>query len=78
MPTIRPPGACNSTLFGFDTTLKPTFLRLATRAADSCEDGQGRLFIGGKNCVEGSEIPFVQLPPVREILVEGIAILLRC
>jgi len=67
LPTIRPPGACNSTLFGFDTTLKPTFLRLATRAADSSEDGQRRLFIAGKNCVEGGETLFVQLPPVREI-----------
>ncbi len=58
---------------GFDALLKLTFLGLAARAADSREGRQRRLFIGGKNCVEGSDILFVQLSPVREIPVECIA-----
>lgn len=58
--------------------LQPTCLRLTTRADDSSEDGQRCLFIGRENCVKGSEFLLIQVLPVRQILVEGVAALFRC
>ena len=58
--------------------MQPTLLLLATRANDSSEDGKGCLFIGSEKCVEGSEFLLVQVLPVREILVEGLAALFHC
>ena len=63
---------------GINAPLQPTCLWLATGANDSSEEGQRWLFISGEKYVEGSEFLLVQVLPVREILVEGLAALFRC
>jgi hypothetical protein len=47
LPTIRRQEV-ESPHLGINAPRQPTFLRLATRADDSSEDGQRNLFIGGE------------------------------